>query len=93
MREAGLLSETRKLLGQVERPTAPPLTAVGYRHLVQYLLGEWTEEEAYARLVRDTLRLAKRQRTWFKRERRAARRDATVGPEALRAEVLRLWEA
>jgi len=93
MREAGLLAETRELLRQVDRPTAPPLTAVGYRQLVQFLHGAWSEEEAYAQIARDTLRLAKRQRTWFKREARAAKLEAAAGPEALRAEILRRWGA
>lgn len=41
--------------------------AIGYRHMVQYIEGEWTMKEMESLLARDTRRYAKRQYTWFKK--------------------------
>jgi len=90
MLAAGLLAETRRLLARVERPEAPPLNAIGYRQMVQLLRGELDEEAAAAQVVAETRRLAKRQRTWFKRERRAKWLDAAKGTDALVDEALKL---
>lgn len=90
MLAAGLLAETRRLLAQVERPEAPPLNAIGYRQMVQLLRGELDEETAAAHVVGETRRLAKRQRTWFKREPRAKWLDAARGTDALVDEAAKL---
>ena len=59
---AGLVDEVASLeLG----PTAGQ--AVGYKEVRAHLDGEYDLEEAKVRIVRHTLRLARRQRTWFKR--------------------------
>jgi tRNA dimethylallyltransferase len=53
--------------GLLERypPTLKPLQALGYRHLINYLTGRWSLDEALTLLTRDTRRYAKRQLTWF----------------------------
>jgi tRNA dimethylallyltransferase len=89
----GLLAETAALLAEVADETAPPLNAIGYRQAVQLLRGELDEETAFAHIVRETLRLAKRQRTWFKKEKRAVRLSATERPGRLNERVVELWEA
>jgi tRNA dimethylallyltransferase len=86
----GLVDETRELRAEVEKETDPPLNAIGYRQAVQLLKGELEAGEALEAVVRETLRLAKKQRTWFKREEKAARLDATVGVESLKEHVLAL---
>lgn len=45
----------------------PGLQATTYRPLLEYLAGSCSLEEAKAKLVKNDLQLAKRQRTWFKR--------------------------
>lgn len=45
----------------------PALQAPGYRAFRKYLAGEVTLEEAKTLFVRNDLQLAKRQRTWFRR--------------------------
>lgn len=90
---AGLLAETRDLLAKVDNPSAPPLNAIGYRQMVQLLQGELDAETAYALVGRETRRLAKRQRTWLKHERRAVWLDAAKGPESLRDEIIELRRA
>ncbi len=65
MIEAGLVDETRKLLaryGSVEALRTP-----GYKAIARFINGELSLDEAKQQFVRDDLGLAKRQRTWFKR--------------------------
>ena len=64
MLEAGWLDEVEGLLRRYP-PTLKPLQALGYRHLINYLTGRWSWDEALTLLARDTRRYAKRQFTWF----------------------------
>jgi tRNA dimethylallyltransferase len=64
MLEAGWLDEIEGLLERYP-PTLKPLQALGYRHLINYLTGRWSWDEALTLLARDTRRYAKRQLTWF----------------------------
>ncbi len=68
MIEAGLIEETRRLLMQGYSPKLKSMQSIGYRHMVKYITGEWTLEEALRYMKRDTRRYAKRQITWFKKE-------------------------
>ncbi|MDW8059459.1 MAG: tRNA (adenosine(37)-N6)-dimethylallyltransferase MiaA [Thermomicrobium sp.] len=63
----GLVEEVRRLLEEGVPPTAPSMTALGYRQVVAYLQGKWTLEEAIARLKYDTHRYARHQLTWLRR--------------------------
>jgi tRNA dimethylallyltransferase len=64
MLEAGWLDEIEGLLNRYP-PDLKPLQALGYRHLINYLTGRWSWDEALTFLTRDTRRYAKRQLTWF----------------------------
>jgi len=64
----GLIEETRALLKNGYSPELKPMKAIGYRHIIRYLQGKWSLEEAIACLQRDTRRYAKRQLTWFRAE-------------------------
>lgn len=66
MVEAGLLSEVEELLKRGYAKTLPPMQSLGYRHMVNYLDGQWTWGRAVELLARDTRRYAKRQMTWFR---------------------------
>jgi tRNA dimethylallyltransferase len=68
MVDMGLLKETRHLLNQGYSPDLRSMKAIGYRHMVRHLKGEWSFEEAVHTLKRDTRRYAKRQFTWFRAE-------------------------
>ncbi|MBI4643777.1 MAG: tRNA (adenosine(37)-N6)-dimethylallyltransferase MiaA [Deltaproteobacteria bacterium] len=61
----GWLEEVHGLLSRYP-PDLKPLQALGYRHLIAFLQGRWTWEEAMELLKRDTRRYAKRQLTWFR---------------------------
>ncbi|MCX5892765.1 MAG: tRNA (adenosine(37)-N6)-dimethylallyltransferase MiaA [Deltaproteobacteria bacterium] len=61
----GLLAEVEELLRRYP-PDLKPLQSLGYRHLINFLQGRWSWEEAIEVLKRDTRRYAKRQLTWFR---------------------------
>lgn len=61
----GLLAEVEGLLARYP-PDLKPLQSLGYRHLINFLQGQWSWEEAIDLFKRDTRRYAKRQLTWFK---------------------------
>jgi tRNA dimethylallyltransferase len=67
MFDAGLVEETRQLLDEYG-DAARPLSSIGYKQVVQLLLGE-TDREATVDAVQQAHRnYAKRQMTWFRRE-------------------------
>lgn len=66
-----LLAEAGRLLERAAGGQLPAVRALGYREALQCLRGELRPDEGVARLCRDTRRLAKRQMTWWRRERNA----------------------
>lgn len=69
MLKRGWVEEVVEMLDQGIGPSVPAFQAIGYRQLVRYLAGEWTLEEAVDDIIRATRRYAKRQMTWFRKER------------------------
>ncbi|TSC83969.1 MAG: tRNA dimethylallyltransferase [Parcubacteria group bacterium Gr01-1014_13] len=63
----GLIEETKKLAKKYKW-TLPSMSGIGYKQIGFYLRGEMTQNEAIEILKRDTRRYAKRQMTWFKRD-------------------------
>ena len=68
----GWLDEIRRLLRDGVPESAPAFQAIGYRQLLRHLKGLCTLEQAMADTIQATRRYAKRQETWFRRERVAA---------------------
>lgn len=66
MIENGLVDETRGLLEKGFSSELKPMQALGYRHIVKHLQGDWDIDEAIDQIQRDTRRYAKRQLTWFR---------------------------
>lgn len=69
MLEQGLVEEVEGLLGMGYSPELQALQSIGYKHAVNYLQKKWTIQETLEFLARDTRRYAKRQLTWFGRDR------------------------
>lgn len=69
MIEDGLLEEVKGLTAKGYPLSLRPLQSVGYRHMGQVLRGELTLENALMLMKQDTRHLAKRQLTWFRRDR------------------------
>ena len=67
MFEAGLVEETRGLLGKYGE-AAGPLRALGYKQATQLVRGELTNEAAIQAAQQAHRNYAKRQMTWFRRE-------------------------
>jgi tRNA dimethylallyltransferase len=69
MLDQGLVEEVRGLLARGDlSPAMPSLRAVGYRQVVQHLLGEVGWEEMIEKGIVATRQLAKRQYTWLRAE-------------------------
>ena len=63
---AGLVDEVRSLLAE-EKPLSPQARcAIGYAEIIDYLSGQIGLEKATELIKKNTRRLAKNQRTWFK---------------------------
>ncbi len=69
MLEEGLVKEVEGLLSYGCRPDMVSMQGLGYKEIIAYLNGECSLEEAVYILKRDTRHFAKRQLTWFRRER------------------------
>lgn len=68
MIEAGLIDEVRGLKNQGLTTANISMLGLGYKEIYSYLLGEIDLEEAVRIIKRDTRHFAKKQATWFKRE-------------------------
>ena len=91
MLRIGLVYEVASLLnaGFREGVTAPQ--AIGYKELVEYLDGRQPLESAIEQIKQATRRYAKRQISWFKKDKRIHWLDAgSLGGEELLAEALAL---
>lgn len=69
MIEAGLVDEVKHLKEMGCTKEMVSMQGLGYKEILAYLNGECTLDEAIYLLKRDTRRFAKRQLTWFRRER------------------------
>lgn len=70
MLEQGLVDEVQGLLDQGFRDGITAPQAIGYKEIVAYLDGECTLEEAVEQIKMATRRYAKRQGTWFRKDKR-----------------------
>ena len=69
MMEAGLVNEVKQLMNMGCKRDSTAMQGLGYKEIISYLVGEITLEEAVYIIKRDTRHFAKRQLTWFRRER------------------------
>ena len=69
MMEEGLVQEVRKLKDRGYDRSLVSMQGLGYKEILAFFDGELSLEEAVYILKRDTRHFAKRQLTWFKRER------------------------
>ncbi|MCU0243068.1 MAG: tRNA (adenosine(37)-N6)-dimethylallyltransferase MiaA [Vicinamibacteria bacterium] len=68
MLSQGLIAEVRGLLEGGALPDARPLASIGYKQAMEVIAGRMTESAAEAEIVQATMRYAKRQMTWFRKE-------------------------
>lgn len=66
MIEKGLIEEVKHICEKYEKlPTS--LQALGYKEIVEYIEGKLTKEEAIEKIKMESRRYAKRQLTWFRK--------------------------
>ena len=80
MLRQGLLEEIRELLDSGIPPKCTALQAIGYKEFVKALSGEETLEQAAEEVKKSSRHYAKRQLTWFRRNKNI--HWLTRGPEA-----------
>ncbi len=68
MVKAGLVEEVENLLKMGYHKELNSMQGIGYKEIVSYLNGEMSLEDAIEKLKQNTRHFAKRQLTWFRRE-------------------------
>ena len=68
MIEDGLVDEVRSLLDKGISPKNTSMQAIGYKEITDHLEGLCTLEEAAEKIKQNTRHYAKRQLTWFRKE-------------------------
>ena len=76
MMDQGLVEEVRGLMDRGLTASHVSMQGLGYKQVCRALSGEMSLEEAVYEIKRDTRHFAKRQLTWFKRERDVIWTDA-----------------
>jgi len=90
--DAGLVAEVRLLLAQGVPPTANAFKAIGYREVLAALSAGADAQAVRPEVKRSTRRLAKRQRTWFRKEPDVRWLDAAAEPARLAEQIQALWQ-
>jgi tRNA dimethylallyltransferase len=95
MLAAGWVAECRRVLAAGVAPTAPALSAVGYREIVAHLEGRLPESGLAPAIAQATRQYAKRQETWFRHQLAGPvlRLDAGEAVDRLAAVVLSGYRA
>jgi tRNA dimethylallyltransferase len=70
MIQAGLVDEVQGLLNRGISPELSAMRGLGYKEIAEYLAGSLPLAKAIEMLKRNTRRFAKRQMTWFRRDKR-----------------------
>jgi tRNA dimethylallyltransferase len=84
----GWVEEVRRIIDDGYDPGSPGLRTLGYPEVISHIRGEMDGEELIEMIQRITRQYAKRQMTWFRKERNVHWFDAE--DEDLRESVLRL---
>lgn len=67
MWDTGLLDETERVLSMGYSQELNSLNTVGYKETIKFLKGEFTKEQAIEKMQQSTRNYAKRQLTWFRK--------------------------
>jgi len=88
----GMMEEVRRLLEVGYDESLPAMGGIGYRQFAAVVRGRLTGEDALRLMIRDTVRYAKRQMTWFARdpEIRWIDVDAAGGVDGAAESILKL---
>ncbi len=70
MFEAGLVDEVETLINSGFKDAVTSMQAIGYKEIVDALDGKCTMDEAHHQIISSTRKYAKRQRIWFRKDKR-----------------------
>ena len=92
MIERGLVEEVQGLMKRGYGEDIPSMQGMGYRQILGYLKGRFSLDEAVQLIKRDTRRLAKRQLTWFKKEKKIIwlEREKYPSPQEAADKIVRI---
>lgn len=79
----GLFAEVQQLLDAGYSPELKALKTIGYRESIRYLYGDSTAEEAIDRIKLETRQYARRQETWFKKEKSIISVDSSAEADSI----------
>ena len=80
MLEQGLVDEVKEIFKKYEKfPTA--MQGLGYKEVVEFLKGSITKEEMIEKIKMETRRYAKRQMTWFRKNKQTIWIEGQAGTE------------
>lgn len=68
MVESGLIKEVKELYEEYNNPFLTSMQGIGYKEIIPYIDNKISLEEAIDNIKKDTRHFAKRQLTWFRRE-------------------------
>lgn len=81
MLEQGLIEEARAIYDAGYDASLPALQGLGYKQLFKHFAGEYTLEQAIDAIKLETRHFAKRQLTWFRRDKRIIWFDISQYPD------------
>ncbi len=90
MWESGLVAEVESLLSRHPKLSKTAKVAIGYQQAAAQLAGELSEDQAIAETIQLTQRYAKKQMTWFRRDKRIHWVESSKDPLAEALDVIRL---
>ena len=77
----GLIEETERVISLLKDSKTTALQSIGYKEIAKYLSGEMSLDEATELLKKNTRNLAKRQLTWFRRNKEIIWLSPELGEE------------
>lgn len=83
MFQKGLIEEVKDLINKGYTPDHPGMQSLGYSDMWDYLQGNCSLQKVKHLMKRDTRRYAKRQITWFRKEKRATWLDVPENGDVL----------
>ena len=95
MMKAGLLAEVKNLYDRGLTEQNVSMKGLGYKELFPFLRGEITLKEAVDVIKRNTRHFAKRQLTWFRREKEVIwlnKPEFSYNEQAILDYMLNLWK-
>lgn len=91
MERQGLVDEVRRLVAAPAGLSRTARQAIGYQEIIEHLEGTNTLEEALGRAADRTRALSRRQRMWFRRDRRITWLGTDKNPLAVLPTLLATW--